>query len=730
MKIIFLFLMASSLTIFASSSYGDSQNESMKYDFRIWPTDSWKPPGHWETIEAKICPSPMPDTGTDSSVQVYFTLPPWAAKQAGTQTFVTHGNIIPSCSQPQKITTIKPNYTGTYPVYALAQWTENGKLQKVQSNSTQFLAIAPCPTDYGFFYENRQYHPGEIVPIKITPIFLECKRLPVNLTITVYNYTGYTKGNIMHQETIDILDEAWFNYTVPEWTDKNGVFHFLVSATWPPDPNVNAETHQDFLSSDDQKISASYDTRMWVNPSSFVNDGLGTTAITKICPFTPATDSNREQKRDPDTGLIIDPGSNVLVDYHLTMPNGTKKVVQESLEPLGDCKIAWSATNINADMVGVWSVYDTVKWVFKNSTHELSGKPVNFTVRPALFVNKNLEEIDKKKVLSELGINGSSYLDLKDWSRDGDWILFSYQSYFPPDSYIQQLAIMSPDGKEVKQLSIPMNFASINLARFSTSDSVLVFGTPSLDIAPQLYKFNLDDQKLVQITNETIKKQITSFAITPDDNIVYEQEKYSDGDYLGYDIWLASINGTKITKLYEKSFDPKIRYSQDYDGRDHLLVQDVSYDGKKILVSSSNYTGVFDTRSSIGTFDIENKRFDKLFSNYGAVQRLSPSGNLVVYYVQGYKTPNGPLQIVSTDDSYHEILHSGTSASWDSTIGFVISPDGRFIVSEVESWGSSDQKLLKMELARPVPEFPIAGFIMVVSMVTILIITRTKWNSN
>jgi len=29
-----------------------------------------------------------------------------------------------------------------------------------------------------------------------------------------------------------------------------------------------------------------------------------------------------------------------------------------------------------------------------------------------------------------------------------------------------------------------------------------------------------------------------------------------------------------------------------------------------------------------------------------------------------------------------------------------------------------------------VPEFPIAGFIMVVSMVTILILTRTKWNSN
>src|SRR6185437_3176008 len=146
------------------------------------------------------------------------------------------------------------------------------------------FAIEPCPADYGLTYEKLQYHPGDVIPIKIIPMHLECKRLPVDLQITVYNYTGYAKSNIIYQESRKMINETWFNYTVPEWTDKTGIFHFLVSATWPPTPYYLGETHQDFISSDDQKIPSSYNITMWVNPSSFVNDYTGTTATTKICP--------------------------------------------------------------------------------------------------------------------------------------------------------------------------------------------------------------------------------------------------------------------------------------------------------------------------------------------------------------------------------------------------------------------------------------------------------------
>lgn len=722
MKTLYLGIIIFSLSV---SLYGISNTafaQTTQHDFKIWPADQWKAPGFWETMQGKICPTPIPDPGTNYTVKTYFTLPSYAATVAGTPYFLRQDNVLPTCDLSSNITTIRPNYTGTYPVYAIAQWTENGKIQTVQSNTTQFLAMEPCPAAYVMTQDKLQYHPEDVIPIKISSPELGCKHLPAVIQVTVYNYTGNIRSNILYQESRQITNQTWFNYTVPKWTDINGVFPFIISTTWL-DHNLTGESFLQFLSSDDAKIPKSYNFTMWADPSSFTNDDFGTAIQWKACPFSPPTDDNRQETRDRSTGLIIDSGSNILVEHHITLPNGTIKIQQDEMEPLADCTIVFGA-QVPAKTVGTWSVYDTFKWVWKNSTHELSTKPVNFTVMPALYGNKQLEEIDTKKIFAQLGITDSSsqYIDLLDWSKDGKLVLFSYQG--------NNLGIMTPDGKNVTHLDIPDQFAYIVRARFSPSgDSVLILAGKSGGPYADLYKFNINDKKLLQITNSSTSEQINSFAVTPNGNIVYGSETISStGDYFGFDMWLASGDDMHISKLYEKSFDPSVRYSQEYDGRDHFLVQDVSNDGKKMLVYRTYSTGMFMTHPSIGIFDIQNKTFDPFVPTYGINHRFTPAGDLIVYVMPtGDKTPGGPMEIMSTDNSYHEVLHSGESISGDYPTSFVISPDGKYILSKIQPWSYSGQKIFKMELAQPVPEFPFAVSILLIGIVSTITFYRIRF---
>lgn len=698
--------------------------QTSQYDFKIWPADQWKAPGFWETMQGKICPTPVPDSGTNSTVKIYFTLPPWAATVAGTPYFLKQETMLPACNQSSNITAIRPNYTGAYPVYAIAQWTENGKTHTVQSNTTQFLAIEPCPAAYVMDWNKPQYHPGDVIPIKISSPVSGCKHLPVPIQITVYNYTGNTRGNILYQESRQIVNDTLFNYTVPKWTDKNGIFPLIVSTTWP-DRNLTGEYSMQYLSSDSSKIPKSYNLTMWVNPSSFTNDGSGTQIDLKTCPFTPATDDNRQEKRDPVTGLIADPGSNILVNHHITLPDGTAKVQQYEMAPLADCNTMGSGQHLDARTIGTWSVYDTVLWVWENSTHELRTKPVNFTVTPALYHTTQLEEIDTKKIFSQLGSNdpSSQYIDLLDWSRDGKSVLFEYGV---------NLGTMSPDGKNVTRLDIQTNFAHIDRARFLPGgDSVIILAGKPSGAFSNLYKYSLNDKTLHQITNSSTGELITSFAVTPDGNLVYGSETISStGDYLGFDMWLASPDGTK-TNLYEKLFDPSVRHSKDFDGRDHFYVQDVSNDGKKILVYITYSTGWFEIHSSTGIFDIKTKMFDSRFTNFGVNQRLTPTGDLVIYVMPtGDKTPGGPMELVSTDNSYHEVLHSGESLPGDYPTSFVISPDGKYILSKIQPWSYQGQKIFRMDLAQPVPEFSLAPTVLVFGIMTLVVFHRVKFGMN
>ncbi|HJW19576.1 MAG TPA: hypothetical protein VJ571_03360 [Candidatus Nitrosotalea sp.] len=700
--------------------YVDTASAQSQYDFRVWPTDGWKATGHMESIKGKICPNPVPDTNTVPSLKVYFGLPPGEAIQENRTQIVTESNTIPSCDNPVDIGTIISNATGTYPVYAVAQWMQNGIMQTVQSNTTQFLASEPCPAAYGIAPDNRLYHPGNIVSFEISPSLSGCKRLPTTMQITVYNYTGNSKSNVLYQESRQIINETWFNYTVPEWTDANGLFQFLVSETWMQGSLPDGD-QQVFLSSDVNKAPKSYNLTIWPAQSSFRDDGTGTMVFLKMCPFTPPTDDNRQEKRDPSTGLITDPGSNILLESHITFPNGTKTIQQDEIPQLEDCNTGLGSL-IKANAVGTWSDYDTIRWVLKNSTHQLSTKPINFTVTPAIFETKHLDEIDTKKIFAQLGAPSSQYIDLLDWSRDGKSVLFDYSNN-------DNLGIMSPDGKNVTRLDIPTSFGYIDRARFlPSSDSIIILAGKPDGFFLNLYKFNLGDKNLLHLTNSSTSEMINSFAVTPDGHIVYDSENTSStGDYLGFDMWLASSNGTKIGKLYEKSFDPSVRYSQEFDGRDHFYVQDVSSDGKKILMYDTYNTGEYQDHSSIGMFDVETKTLDSGFGTFGINPRLSPSGDIVVYVrPSDGQAPGGPMELVTTDNSYQEVLNSGESVLGDFPTSFVISPDGKYILSKIQPWSYSGQRIFKIELAQPVPEFSLAVPVFLVGFVLIFIIDRRR----
>ncbi len=701
--------------------YVDTASAQSQYDFRVWPTDGWKATGHMESIKGKICPNPVLDTNTVPSLKVYFGLPPGESMQENRTQIVTESNTILSCDNPVDIGTIISNATGTYPVYAVAQWMQNGIMQTVQSNTTQFLASEPCPAAYAIAPDNRLYHPGDIVSFEISPHLSGCKRLPTTMQITVYNYTGNSKSNVLYQESRQVINETWFNYTVPEWTDANGLFQFLVSETWMQGSIPDGD-QQIFLSSDTNKAPRSYNLTMWPAQSSFTNDGTGTVVFLKVCPFTPPTDDNRQEKSDPNTGLITDPGSNILLENHITFPNGTKTIQQDEMEPLADCNTVSLGPLIKANAVGTWSDFDTITWIWKNSTHQLSTKPINFTVTPAIFGTKHLEEIDTKKIFAQLDSSSLQYIDLLDWSSDGKSVLFDYSN--------NDLGIMSPDGKNVTRLDIPTSFTHIDRARFLPSgDSIIILAGKSSGSFSNLYKFNLGDKNLLQLTNSSTSEMINSFAVAPDGRIVYGSENISNtGDYLGFEMWLASSNGTEIEKLYEKSFDPSVRHSQEFDGIDHFYVQDVSGDGKKILTYSLHSAGVSQIYSIIGMFDMETKKIDSSFVTYGIDLRLSPAGDIVVYVIPSDgQAPGGPMEIVSTDNSYHEVLYSGESILGDYPTSFVISPDGKYILSKIQPWSYPGQRIFKIELAQPVPEFSLAVPVFLVGLVLIFMVDKMKF---
>ncbi|MDE1765159.1 MAG: hypothetical protein KGI27_02675 [Thaumarchaeota archaeon] len=376
MKTLHLGIIIFSLSVFLYGISNTSFAQTTQHYFDIWPTDKMKQTGLSQTLQGNICPTPAPDPHTNSSIKIYHSFFPWNS----TVYFLGQNNTLPFCSQSSSIFTFKPNVTGVYHIYATAQWTENGKLMTVQSSPVEFQSVDRC-----YYLDNStlnmyRFHPGDVASLRTSFDTHNCNTPSVNMQVTVYNFTGNTQSNIIYQKSKHLTgkEEGVFNFTMPKWTDSNGIFHFLVNENYTG--NVPDESFSyDYFSVDNAKIPKSYDLTMWTDSPSF---SIGTNEINlflKSCPFTPPTDDNLQEKTDPVTGLITSPGSDILVEHHLTLPDGTTKMQQSEISELQDCS-AKSSAQIVAHKAGTWHAYDTIKWIWENSTHELNTNTINFTV--------------------------------------------------------------------------------------------------------------------------------------------------------------------------------------------------------------------------------------------------------------------------------------------------------------------------------------------------------------
>ncbi|MGI0007736.1 MAG: hypothetical protein ACREAR_07055 [Nitrosotalea sp.] len=222
------------LIIIASVSWNGVFAQTTQHYFEIWARDRYATPGSQVTIQGNMCPMSVPDVGTNSSIKIYalgqthgVTVTPY---------FLGENNTLPSCIIPSNIITFQTNSTVPYNVYAaapwynfnaVAQWTEKGKTITVQSGSAQ-VHTGSCIGNYDLF-SNSQLHPGGMASFRFHVYSFNCKDPSTGVIFTVYNYTGEVKGNILDQESKLVTDDdTLFNFTVPQWTDNNDQFHFLV----------------------------------------------------------------------------------------------------------------------------------------------------------------------------------------------------------------------------------------------------------------------------------------------------------------------------------------------------------------------------------------------------------------------------------------------------------------------------------------------------------------------
>ena len=187
-----------------SVSWNSAFAQTTQHYFEIWTGDKYTTPGSPNTIQGNICPIPVPDVGTNSSIKI-------SLKQMDSVTTYLLGenNTLPSCSVPSSIITFQINSTVPHNVYAsgpwytvnaVAQWTEKGKTITVQSGSAPILTVGSCIGNSDLL-SNSQLHPGGMASFKFHVYSFSCIDSSTGVTFTAYNYTGNVKGNILYQES-------------------------------------------------------------------------------------------------------------------------------------------------------------------------------------------------------------------------------------------------------------------------------------------------------------------------------------------------------------------------------------------------------------------------------------------------------------------------------------------------------------------------------------------------
>ncbi|MBI3640707.1 MAG: hypothetical protein HY223_10450 [Thaumarchaeota archaeon] len=143
-----------------------------------------------------------------------------------------------------------------------------------------------------------------------------------------------------------------------------------------------------------------------------------------------------------------------------------------------------------------------------------------------------------------------------DWSHDGKLVAFSMSGGSP----VEYLWVMTSDGKQIRELHIPIEFNYVDYIHFSPSDDSIYFVgqyNNKNETYQDIFRYDLHNDMYSFVTKNL---HLQALDFMPDGNIVY-LENHSNSTRLEKDrplflikhysiLWLAHSDGTKIKSLY------------------------------------------------------------------------------------------------------------------------------------------------------------------------------------
>ena len=325
------------------------------------------------------------------------------------------------------------------------------------SQNHSFAETKFCPTDYSIYLERMDYNAGEQVVIKIeSPYGHECVNQPTLISMKILDATKKPDGgNVVYEETREIVDNAEFYYQLPPSTSEYTPFRYLVEISFESS-NETLKRERIFFAQDFAKTKT-YDFQIWPFESEIPKGVWYAHIISKICPFFPSTDLGREVVIDYKTNEITDFGSSILMQYYFTSPLGLEMTTQELVDSNSDCNQMWARGIILPNETGTWSVYSTAKWIQEGSTKELKSKTVNFLVKEPVTTKGKITKLVDLGALKKMAFDNSeeaeqfwgssSIFSSFNWVDNGSKIIFmTYQ-------FSNKTWILNIDGKELKMLN-------------------------------------------------------------------------------------------------------------------------------------------------------------------------------------------------------------------------------------------------------------------------------------
>ncbi len=290
-----------------------------------------------------------------------------------------------------------------------------------------------------------------------------------------------------------------------------------------------------------------------------------------------------------------------------------------------------------------------------------------------------------------------------DWSRDNKFAAFSMNAGAP----VSYLYTISMDGREIKQIGIPIEFNYIENIHVSQDSSAIYFVGQynNKKVTYQdIFRYDLNNNTYSFITKDS---HVKSFDFMPDGNIVFSEGHYNSTRLESdrpvflvrhYDLlWLATADGKKIRPLY--------------NGTAMFSEMSASPDGRKILFESDEdpnhpsdngtaiikfgLSGGFEPNASyLASFDLMTKKFTILASSRDQYY-TNPKwidGDKIIYDVllhQSVKdravgvesSPAGVLGMTDLAENSTRVLYGNQQEPYTAPLfGFALGPDGKSVI--------------------------------------------------